>query len=788
MNSARRIIWFTCFILFFTAWTECKQYEVEFVYIPKTQEKINTISVAGSFNSWNPAKDFLKKQPDGSYKLKLLLNEGFYQYKFVINGNKWIEDPRADQSLRRPDGYGGFNSGIIVGETAEAYGTAVAGDIVISAVKHLPDDVKYFNVVSKDIIEVILRTLKDDIEMATFVCKDEFHKMKKVKSALGFDYWKVTVFLKDINMEKIEYYFLLKDIDKEVRYPEKVFVADLKPKFYTPDWAKSAGWYQIMLDRFYDGDPANNPQNSLPWTWDFNKQHPSEKGKFFDFVWDRYFGGDFQGLTKKLDYLQELGVNAIYLTPVFYATSYHKYNTADYRHIDPYLGYKEDIYEIQSDTAEDMKKWKWTKTDKLFLEFIDQAHQRGMKVIIDGVFNHSGEDFWAFKDLKQKGKKSKYKDWYIITDWKIFETQAHLGKGYVGWAGFGGLPEYAEDDNGLVKGIKDHIFAITKRWMDPNGDGDPSDGIDGWRLDVPECVKMPFWEEWCKLVKSINPEAYIVGEIWDEAPLWLNEKLFHAQMNYPLAKRIVKFVIDKNLTPSQFDKQLKELFDIYPLQVNFVQMNLLDSHDTDRLASMCYNPGRAYDKRNRLNPADTGDYNPNYKNTKPPQEIYNRMKLAVVLQFTLPGAPCIWYGDEVGIWGADDPFNRKPMLWKELEPYDEPGNTVMDELFEYYKKIILVRKKLPELQTGIFETLLSDDEGNVYAFFRRKGDRVTVVVINNDLAKKRSIQLSFDKEVLPPSSILVDVLSKEEKKFKVDKNGRIKIVIPKETAVILSKQ
>lgn len=773
-----------CLTFLFVYELQSKQYEVEFVYIPKPQEKIDSVAVAGSFNSWNPNKDFLIKQPDGSYKLKLLLEEGFHQYKFVINKTKWVEDPKSDPSLRRPDGYGGFNSGIVVGESAEMYGPAIPDDIVVAAVKHDPNDIKYFNVVNKDIVEITLRTLKDDVKEVLFLHNGSSYEMKKTKSVLGFDYWKYVLFLTTA-VKQIEYFFLVKDGIKQLRYPEKFFIAEVKPKFYTPEWAKNVVWYEIMLDRFYNGEPGNDPSGSLPWRWDFNKKHPSERGKFYEFVWGRYFGGDLQGLIKKLDYLQELGINGIYLTPVFYANSYHKYNTADYRHIDPHFGYKEDINEIQTDTAEKPQEWKWTKTDLLFLEFLKQAHSRGIKVIIDGVFNHSGEDFWAFKDLKQKGRNSKYKDWYIITNWDVFEKQAHLGKGYVGWAGFGGLPEYAEDDNGLVKGIKEHIFAITRRWMDPNNDGDPSDGVDGWRLDVPDCIKMPFWEEWSKLVKSINPEAYIVGELWDEAPLWLNEKLFHAQMNYPLAKRIIKFVVDKGLTPSKFDQELKELFDTYPLQVNFVQMNLLDSHDTDRLVSMCYNPGRVYDKRNRLNPQD-GDYNPMYKNEKPAKKVYELMKLAVVLQFTLPGAPMIWYGDEAGMWGADDPFNRKPMLWKELEPYDEEGATVMQEIFEFYKTMVSIRKTLPELSTGLFETLCTEDVKNVYSFCRVKGERITIVVINNDPVRKHTVAVGKNK--LPCRKKFIQLYPVKGKVYTTDKNGELKLSIPQETVIILTSQ
>ena len=752
-----------------------------FVYQPAAGETVRSITIAGSFNNWNSSANPLVRQPDGKYSIKLLLGEGLHTYKFVIDGTRWIEDPLADRSLRKDDGYGGFNSGVIVGERADIFGKAAPGQIVSGALKHNPDDIRFFNVAAKDLIEIKLRTLQDDVDTATLVVGNEEFSMRKSKTALGFDYYSVVIEIEKGKQGQIEYHFLLADGPAVIRYPaEKNFAGDLKPIFYTPEWAKKAVWYQIMLDRFYDGEPANNPANSLPWTWDFSKTHPTEKGSFYEFVWGRRFGGDLQGLIKKLDYLKELGITAIYLTPVFKADSPHKYNTVDYRHIDDHLGFRGDIFEIKGETK-DPKTWQWTKTDKLFLEFLAKARAHGMRVIIDGVFNHSGEDFWAFRDLKRKGRKSKFRDWFVVTDWAVFEKFSHEGKGYSGWAGFGGLPEFAEDEKGLVKPVKKHIFDITRRWMDPNGDGDPSDGIDGWRLDVPECVRKEFWVEWSALVRSINPEAYIAGELWGEAPTWLTAEMFHAQMNYPLVKRIIKFLVDKGYSPSQFDKSIHELLDIYPLQVHLVQQNLLDSHDTDRAVSMFYNPHRPYDKRNRLNPSDTGDYNPNYKTGKPPAGVYEHLKLVSVLQFTLPGAPMIWYGNEVGMWGSDDPFNRKPMLWKELQPYDEKGAFVMEDLLDFYKKLIAIRNASPEFQTGIFETVLTDDKKNVYAFSRTKGKRVGFVALNNS-KKKVNVALRVDDTAVADRTRFFDALN--NKNYTV-RNNYLRIVLPPESASVL---
>jgi len=752
--------------------------KVKLIYEPRPGEVINSIAVAGSFNNWNSSKDLMTRRPsDGKYEITIPVErDGVYYYKLVINGKNWIEDPLADKSLRKEDGFGGFNSGFVVGETGARYGSPIPGGIVKNAVFHDPSQSDYFNMITPSLVEIKLRTLAGDVSDVSAVFADGRKlPMEKSKTYLGFDYW--TVYADGISSDggKISYGFELADGKTTLNYPftegkddkkstgAKLFTASGKVKFSTPDWAKNAVWYQVMLDRFYDGEPANNPEGTLPWRWDFAKVHPSEKGNFYEVVWGRYFGGDLQGLIQKLDYLKELGVTAIYLTPVFKAPSSHKYNTADYRHIDDHLGFKGDIDEVKKSETDDPKTWRWTKTDKLFLDFLKKAKAMGFHVIIDGVFNHCGENFWAFEDVKKNGRASKYAGWFDIYDWDLFMREAGKGKGYRGWAGFGGLPEYREDSNGLVAGPKKHIFDITRRWMDPNGDGDPSDGIDGWRLDVPDNVKMPFWQDWSQLVKSINPDAYIAGELWDEAPAWLNEKMFHAQMNYPFIKTTLNWLSNGWIKPSQFDNEIKHLLSLYPYQVNLVQMNLFDSHDTDRAVSMLANPGRNYDKKNRLNPSDTGDYNPSYFAGKPSKKVYDKLKLVTAVQFTLPGAPMIWYGDEAGMWGSDDPFSREPMIWKEKQPYDDKNKVFMPEIFEHYRKLIAIHNTYPPLKYGIYESVVSDDDSGVLVYARRLGkDRVYVVVNNSPQTRDVAFEL---EEGTPDGTEYFDILG--EKKYSI---------------------
>jgi cyclomaltodextrinase len=271
--------------------------------------------------------------------------------------------------------------------------------------------------------------------------------------------------------------------------------------------------------------------------------------------------------------------------------------------------------------------------------------------------------------------------------------------------------------------VRDHILAVTRRWMDPNGDGDPSDGIDGWRLDVPNEVPARFWSEWRALVKKINPDAYVVGEIWKRADGWLDGTTFDAVMNYQFAQAVVQWAAGE-IKPSELDRRLAAVRLAYPEQATAVLQNLLDSHDTDRLVSMIANPGRGYDRGNSERPGS------GYDGAKPSQEAYRRARLAALVQMTYVGAPMIWYGDEAGMWGSDDPFCRKPMIWADLAPNEDPAERVDDAHLAAYRAMIALRHQLPALRRGAFRTLLADDARNLWVFERVLGDQRVVVAIN----------------------------------------------------------
>ena len=535
---------------------------------------------------------------------------------------------------------------------------------------------------------------------------------------------------------------------------------------FVPDWIADAIFYQIFPERFCNGDPSNDPtRESLestdvpdswrisPWTGDWYLQDDWERkinDNFYEGgVFHRRYGGDLQGVLDKLDYLEELGINTIYFNPVFYGRSLHKYDGASMHHIDPHFGPDPagDLRIIASETS-DPKTWQWTAADKLFLELIEQLHARSMRVIIDGVFNHTGRDFFAFADLREKQEQSSYKDWYIVQHFDDPKTP-HNEFRYKSWWGFESLPEFADDDaqQDLHPGPKQYVFDITRRWMDPNGDGDPADGIDGWRLDVANEVPPGFWKDWNTLVRELNPAAYTVGEFWGDARQHLIDGRFSGTMNYHGFAFLVKgFLIDGKLTAHDFGLQLAQRREEYPLPMQYALQNLIDSHDTDRVASMIVNAGNGNYRQ-----ADRFDYdvsevvspraNPAYQVQAPSAEQRRIQRLVALMQMTSLGAPMIYYGTEAGMWGADDPCDRMPMVWKELQ-YNEqaadplgrprsPDRVAFDqELFDYYSGVTKLRRNSNILRRGTMEVIDYDDDAQFFAFRRELDGESLLIAIN----------------------------------------------------------
>ncbi len=565
-----------------------------------------------------------------------------------------------------------------------------------------------------------------------------------------------------------------------------------------PSWAKHAIWYQIFVERFNNGDPSNDPRREnittasdfkpvpddwtvTPWTHNWYEQEEWAKNMDADFYSGlqlRRFGGDLQGVLDKLDYLQELGITAIYLNPINDAPSLHKYDVRNWRHVDVNFGPdpEGDNKIIASEDPIDPSTWKWTSADQLFLILVDELHKRDMRIILDFSWNHTGVEFWAWKDIIENQENSQYKDWYEITSFDDQGTPENEFE-YHGWLNLASLPEIKKVnitsekkpgtpyEGDIYKEAKEHIYAVTERWLAP--DGDTSKGIDGFRLDVADHIGMGFWRDWRNYVKSIKPDAYLVGEIWwakwpevlmDPEP-YLQGDVFDAVMFYQIYRPARYF-----FAKTDFDITARQLVDSLNFQwsrigkpFRYAMMNTAATHDAPRLLTSFGNPNKY--KYNAKPDAD-----PNYLSGKPDAESYQRTKLYLMHQFTNIGAPQIWNGDEMGMWGGDDPDCRKPLWWPEYE-FDaefrnnfQAGEKEFDEVgfnakwFGFYKMLTQIRRNNPVLSTGEIEFIEADGKLLSYKRFDSKNE---IIVMFN-------LEDSAHQFGLPQSGQYEDLMTGEE--------------------------
>ena len=536
-------------------------------------------------------------------------------------------------------------------------------------------------------------------------------------------------------------------------------------KDFTPDWSKGLVWYQIFPERFSNGDPSNDPkvtdQNGAypfddtsdfaihPWTSDWYQLQPYEQKNGKDIWYNlqrRRYGGDLQGIINKLDYLQSLGVNAIYLTPIFWSPSSHKYDALCYHHVDPTFGPdpEGDKKMMEKENPLDAKTWVWTSADQLALKLIKEVHKRKMRIIFDGVFNHMGMNSFAFKDVEKNQQASAYSDWFSVDSWN--DPQKGTTFKYKGWFGVKTLPEFKEDEHGIVAGPKQYIFNATQRWMNPMNGG-IENGIDGWRLDVAYDVGHPFWKDWRKWVRGINPNAYMTAELVfpiDETKPYLSGDEFDATMNYNFAFIMHDFFVQDTtgISVTQFDSRLTELRKAFGDGVAFNMQNLMDSHDATRLGSAVANPdGKKFGDWGKYFNWSQKSGNTSYNARKPTSEQLKKQKLIAAFQVLYLGSPMIFYGDEAGMWGSNDPDCRKPMVWadKKYDPeIHNPDQSVHDkdevafnaDLFNWYQKFIGLRKKYKSIQLGDFTTIAKDDAKKLYVFSRKYKNEEVIVVVN----------------------------------------------------------
>lgn len=594
-----------------------------------------------------------------------------------------------------------------------------------------------------------------------------------------------------------------------------------------PGWTKHAIWYQVFVERFRNGDPSNDPRpldmvgaypgfipdnwSITDWGHDWYEREEWQKDLtvegFYPATQARRFGGDLQGVLDKIDYIQSLGVNAIYFNPLNDSPSLHKYDARTYRHIDRNFGPNpdKDIEITASENPADPSSWKWTTADSLFWKVVAACKERKMRVILDYSWNHTGTEFFALQDIQEKGDESPYRDWFHILSLDNPDTPENEFE-FEGWAGTKTLavvnkvitPEEDEEmpfeGNLVSSSFKEHMFAISRRWLDPNGDGDPSDGVDGFRLDVAAEVPQGFWRDYRREVRKVSPEAYLVGEVWwqkwpdsfMDPRQFLTGDQFDAIMNYRWYRIARGYFAQAEpiLKPSEFVAGIERINkNIAPDKLQ-AMMNVSASHDTPRLSTSLFNKNM---NKYKAKPND----DENYKIHKPDAQTLKEQKLLLLNQFTFIGAPQIWNGDEVGMWGADDPDCRKPMWWDDITYRKEKAHYLQDKerpedeitintnLLSFYKDLSRMRTSHPVLVDGDLEFLVVNDKAMTLAYRRQNTDAEVIVVFNrSETAQQIAIPVDGQYEVLLETAH--SSLSRAGEKITVELEGLAGIAIRKE--------
>lgn len=542
-------------------------------------------------------------------------------------------------------------------------------------------------------LHIMLQTKRDDLKKVSLIYGDPYKfdgdnwiydtmPMEKTGATDLHDFWKIAI---TPRYRRLRYGFYCQGLmEDQVYYTEKGFFEEMpedignyfcfpfihqNDSFQAPEWVKDTVWYQIFPERFANGDHSINPENTLGW----GEGEPTP---------ENFFGGDFQGIINHLDHLQELGITGIYLCPIFKAYSNHKYDTIDYMEIDPQFGDKE-----------------------TFRELVKQCHDRGIRVMLDAVFNHSGLYFEPFQDVLEKGEQSNYRDWFHIWD---FPIQTEPAPNYDTFAFVGSMPKL----NTTNPEVKAYLLDVSRYWIE-------TFDIDGWRLDVANEIDHAFWRDFRKVVKESKPDAYILGEIWHDSLPWLQGDQFDAVMNYPFTTSVVDFFAKKEVTPIHFANSITSLLHMYPQHVNEVAFNLLDSHDTARILTL-----------------SNGEE--------------ERVRLMYVFQFSFIGTPCIYYGDEIGMTGGDDPACRACMEW-DVSKQDR-------DLFQFIQQLIRMRREVSAFgNQGTFRFIKVIDEQSVIVYEKENDEQSLIFILNNNnkaqnvyveaLAGLRTKELFTNKQV-----------------------------------------
>lgn len=574
-----------------------------------------------------------------------------------------------------------------------------------AAIYHRPES-EYAFLLDKETMHIRIRTAKNDIQKVEIVYGDPYAirslnsnwylqkvPMKKGLSTDVYDYWTISIkepkhrvaygfYLTDTEGEEIFYNdqgiktaYSQEYLKNENNYFRMPFFQEID-MFKAPQWVRDTVWYQIFPERFANGDPELNPEGTKAWD---STVHPGRQD---------FYGGDLQGILDHLDHLVDLGVNGIYFNPIFKAPSNHKYDTEDYFEIDPHFGDK-----------------------KLFKKLVDEAHKRGIKVMLDAVFNHIGDQSPQWQDVIKNGKDSKYADWFHINKFPVSYTPTDNFE-------FSNDATYETFDytphmpklNTANPEVQEYLLSIATYWI-------KEFDIDAWRLDVANEIDHHFWRRFHDATTALKPDFYILGEIWHTSQPWLQGDQFTGVMNYAYTEAIKEHFLTHEIDALEMKNKLNQQLMLYNDQADSMMFNVLDSHDTARIKTLA-------------------------------NDDMELVKQIFAFTFVQPGTPSIYYGTEYGMTGENDPDDRKPMVWDEkLQDHD---------MYQFMQHLIEVRKQITnELNVKDLKWNIASDGliklsyNNIHAVFNTTQSPIKLTIENSMISN-----LYQDQQLMPKGFIL----------------------------------
>lgn len=549
----------------------------------------------------------------------------------------------------------------------------------IAAVYHRPDsEMAYLR--ENGAFEIRLKVKHDDVSKVELLYGDPYGTKVNEKDEGTWEYATIDMdrsfitklhdyYLAQVTLplHRLQYAFLITDQegtkwlydDRKLVLATKESIAELTcfrmpylheiDRIDPPEWVKETVWYQIFPERFANGDKSNDPKGTLPW----GSKEPSR---------DNFFGGDLKGIIDHLDYLKDLGITGLYLCPIFTAHSNHKYDTIDYFTIDPHFGDK-----------------------KTFKRLVDEAHKRGMKVMLDAVFNHLGDFSMQWNDVIEHGRDSRFASWFHINEFPVSYTKTDNDEfardlTYEVFANTPHMPKL----NTASREVQNYLHEIAAYWI-------KQFNIDAWRLDVANEIDHHFWRHFYSLTHHLKPDFYVLGEVWHNAQSWVNQHEFDAAMNYPFTETLSDGLVFKKISLSEMVSRLNEHLMLYRLPTDQVMLNAMDTHDTARLLTLC-------------------------------QGDKDLMRLTLTMMFLQMGSPCIYYGTEVGMAGDNDPGCRACMIW-DKDKQDQ-------KMLAFTKELIKLRKDYHRIFSYGTYTWQVDDDDQTLKLIRSKGEQQICAIFN----------------------------------------------------------